>query len=104
MNLYKSAFVLYLVPASYFIQGVGERSQVEVDYDRRYDFSLLDSYAWSTKQRPAPNRADHIRMTKAVSDRLEELGFTADTRKPDVRILYRLEVEQKKLHVDSQQF
>lgn len=103
MNFFKLAFVLYLVPVSAAQQGIAKRPQVVFDYDHRYEFAELSTYAWSAEQQPTANRADHIRITKAVSEKLLELEFTPDTENPDVWILYRLEEDQQKLHVNSQQ-
>lgn len=103
MNLLEVAILLYLVPVSSLHQETTKRPGVEVDYDHRYDFAQLSTYAWSNEQQPATNRADHIRITKAVSDKLQELELSLDTNNPEVQILYRLEQEQQKLHVNSRQ-
>jgi hypothetical protein len=108
MNLYASAFMLCIVSAPAFGQSIQDidvnvNPRVEVDYDRHYDFQQLASYAWSTDQRPTPNRADHVRILKAVSKSLESRGLTLDPTKPDVRISYRLETEQKIIDVGSRQ-
>lgn len=95
--------LFYLVPMLYAGQGVRERPQVDAEYDREYDFTRLHTFAWSSEQKPAPNPADDVRITKAVTGALEEVGLKIDTTNADVRLLYQLEVEQKKLDVESRQ-
>jgi len=93
---------LYLGAPEYYGQ-TDEAPQVEVEYDRHRDFSQYHSYAWSESQKPTAKPADHIRIRKAVSQKLEKLGFEPDNATPDLRIAYRLETGKKKVHVDSHQ-
>lgn len=68
---------------------------LEVEYDRERDFSKYESYAWSKSQEPATRGADHIRVVKAVAEKMEERGFHIDTMRPSVWIRYRLEKRSK---------
>ena len=76
---------------------------VEVEFDRDRDFTEYHTYAWSSSQVPADSTADHVRITMAIADKLEEIGLSPKTSGPDVRIRYRLERENKKLHVGGTQ-
>lgn len=76
---------------------------VEVELDRGRDFSEYQTYAWSPSQVPAHSTADHVRITKAIADELEEIGLSPKTSGPDVYIRYRLQSENTKLHVGGTQ-
>lgn len=76
---------------------------VDVEFDRGREFSEYHTYAWSPSQVPADSTADHVRITKAIADELEEVGLSPKTSGPDVYIRYRLESENKKLHVGGTQ-
>lgn len=102
MLFFSNALLLQFGLSVLFFQPV-KRPQVEVEYDRSYDFDQELTFAWSEQQEPAPKLADHVRITKAVADKLKERGLTPDTMHPDLRVIYRLEVKQKKLHVSSRQ-
>jgi len=93
------ALVLHFLAASLAVQS----PTVEVEFDRNRDFTEYHTYAWSSSQLPADSTADHVRITKAIADKLEEAGLSPKTSGPDVRIRYRLESENKKLHADGTQ-
>jgi len=68
---------------------------VEVEFDRDRDFTEYETYAWSRSQVPADSTADHVRITKAIADKLEEIGLSPETSEPDVRILQAGEREEE---------
>ena len=68
---------------------------VRVEYDRQRDFTKYRTYAWAKEQKPAPSLANHIRLTVAVQKQLHSLGYSPDTKEPDVRILYSLDDHSK---------
>jgi len=102
LNYIVLAAGLYLGAPAFHPQS-DEAALVEVKYVRNRDFSQLRTYAWSQSQKPTAKPADHIRIIKAVSRKLEELGLEPDSASPDVLIGYRLETGKKKVHVDSRQ-
>ncbi len=75
---------------------------VTVEYNRKSDFSRFSTYHWMESQKPLKNLANHIRITRALQNEMKELGFTIDTAKPQLRVLYRLETK-KKLDTTSRQ-
>jgi hypothetical protein len=105
MTIYETALALgfHLATVGFLVQETEKKPTVEVEYDRQRDFSQYQSYTWSESQEPTTKGADHIRITKAVTDRLAQLGFTIDIAEPDVRVRYRLETSKKKVHFDSSQ-
>ena len=68
-----------------------KEDDVRVEYDRGRDFSRFKTFAWQKEQKPAPNLANHIRLTVAVQKQLQSLGLSPDTRTPDVQVLYSLD-------------
>ena len=80
-----------------------DEPKVEVEYDRNRDFSRYRTYAWSESRKPTARPVDDIRIRKAVSRKLQEIGLEPDNENPDLRIWYRLETDKKKVHVESRQ-
>jgi hypothetical protein len=69
---------------------------VRVSWDRKADFSKFKTYEWMATQQPIPNEANHIRITRAVENGMEQKGFQkAAFEEPDVLILYKAGVTQK---------
>ena len=69
---------------------------VRVAWDREADFTKLKTYEWMGTQQPLPNEANHIRITRAIENGLEQRGFEkAAFEDPDVLILYKAGVDQK---------
>ena len=48
----------------------------EVDYDRRVDFTRYLTFAWAPFQEPLANRANQVRMTRALERELKAKGLT----------------------------
>jgi Domain of unknown function (DUF4136) len=70
-----SAVLLATLPALASAQKLGESAPVEVEFDHAADFSSYKTYAWAPFQDPAPNPANHIRITRAVERELEAKGL-----------------------------
>jgi len=70
--------------------------EVNLDYDQGLDFSRFKTFAWSPAQTPAPNPANHIRITRAVEQTLEGRGLAKSTDgRPDVYLMYQGRVGDK---------
>jgi hypothetical protein len=65
-----------VLPGLVWAQKFGESGTVHVEFDHDVDFSKYKTYAWAPFQDPAPNPANHIRITQAVERELEDKGFT----------------------------
>jgi Domain of unknown function (DUF4136) len=72
---FASAVVFAALPILASGQKLVEGPSVEVEFDHATDFSGYKSYAWAPFQDPAPNPANHIRITRAVERELEAKGF-----------------------------
>ena len=73
-----------------------EAQEVKLDYEKDADFSSYKSFAWSPAQTPAPNAANHIRVTRAVEAALAGKGFTMSTDgRPDAFLMYHGRVGEK---------
>lgn len=84
--------VLFLLLAA----GPASAQEVKLDYDKDTDFSSYKSFAWSPAQQPAPNPANHIRITRAVEAGLTGKGLTKSTDgKPDAFLMYHGRVGDK---------
>ena len=55
----------------------------------------LTTYKWSKRQIPVENRANHIRFVRAVNHEMERRGYVQDTVKPDMEILFDVNVAKK---------
>jgi hypothetical protein len=55
------------------------------------DLSLYRTYAWSKKQVPVENLANHLRLINAIQDQMKAKGNRLDTVKPDMLIRYEVE-------------
>ncbi len=89
-NLIVSTCFLLVSPAA------GLAQTVRVAWDREADFSKFKTYEWMGTQQPIPNEANHIRITRAIENGLEQRGFQkAAFEDPDVLILYKAGIDQK---------
>ena len=69
---------------------------VKVDFDQDADFSRYKTFAWSPTQQPAPNAANHVRITRAVEAELVARGLTkAEPGSADLLVAYEGKVGQK---------
>jgi len=69
---------------------------VKIDFDKQADFSKYRTFAWSESQEPAPNAANHVRITRAVEAELLAHGLVkAESGPPDLKVRYHGKVEQK---------
>ena len=63
--------------------------EVKVDAEPGTDFALYKTYAWSDNQEPAPNQANHLRITRAIERELQAKGLKASGATPaDLRLHY----------------
>jgi len=70
--------------------------EVKVDFDKDVDFSAFKTYGWLESQEPAPNLANHLRITRAVEAELEARGLTrSDAPAADLRVRYTGKVDEK---------
>jgi hypothetical protein len=71
---------------------------VKVDFDKTVDFKKYKVFAWVPFQEPAPNPANHIRITRAVEATLIEKGLVkAELGKPaDVYVRFQGRIEQRR--------
>jgi hypothetical protein len=76
-------------------QTVSKGPTVNAEYDRNKDFEVFKSYDWMKSQEPAPSMANHIRLTRAIQKEMEDLGISADTANPSLRILYRVSTRKR---------
>jgi hypothetical protein len=73
-----------------------EAQTVKIDFDKQADFSSYKTFAWSESQEPAPNAANHVRITRAVEAELLAHGLAkAESGPPDLKVRYVGKVEQK---------
>ena len=61
---------------------------VKVDAEPGTDFALYKTYAWSETQEPAPNAANHLRITRAIERELQAKGLKPSGTAPDLRLHY----------------
>jgi hypothetical protein len=71
-----AGLALALLPGVVWAEILGASGKVEVEYDHAADFTAYKTFAWAPFQDPAPNPANHIRVTRAVERELEAKGFT----------------------------
>jgi Domain of unknown function (DUF4136) len=98
-----AGWVLALLPGVASAQSLVASGKVEVEYDHAADFAAYKTYAWAPFQDPAPNPADHIRVTRAVEHELEAKGFmkvSPDEASAFVR--YQSRVDKKIVSTPSQ--
>jgi hypothetical protein len=77
---------------------------VKVDADPEVDFTTFHTFGWSETQEPAPNPANHIRITHAVERELQTKGLKpSGSQPPDLRIHYFGYVEKKLKGTSRQQ-
>jgi Domain of unknown function (DUF4136) len=70
--------------------------EVKVDALPGTDFTTYKTFGWSLTQEPAPNPANHLRITRAVERELESKGLkSSGTEPPDLRLHYFGYIEQK---------
>jgi hypothetical protein len=73
-----------------------EAQTVKIDFDKEADFSKYKTFAWSESQEPAPNAANHVRITGAVEGELLAHGLVkAESGPPDLKVRYVGKVEEK---------
>ena len=73
-----------------------EAQTVKIDFDKQADFSRYKTFAWSESQEPAPNAANHVRITRAVEAELVGHGLVkAESGAPDLKVRYVGKVEAK---------
>lgn len=78
------------------VPGALEAQTVKIDFDKQADFSKYKTFAWSESQEPAPNAANHVRITRAVEAELLAHGLVkAESGPPDLKVRYHGKVEQK---------
>lgn len=94
--------LLVTTPLALLLSVVGLTAQISskdveitVEYDRQRDFSQYKTYHWMESVKPVENAANHIRLTRAIEEGMEKAGYTTDTDKPDVRILYQVATKKK---------
>jgi hypothetical protein len=64
-----------MLPGVAIGEKLGEAGKVEVEFDHAADFSTYKSFAWAPFQDPAPNPANHVRLTRAVERELQAKGL-----------------------------
>ena len=62
------------------------RAKVSVDYDRKADFSRIQTYAWKAGT-PADNRLMEQRIHKAIDDQLQAKGLKQVDAAPDIYVV-----------------
>jgi hypothetical protein len=86
----------FLVPPLLLAASTAAAQEVRLDYDKDTDFSTYKTFAWSPAQQPAPNAANHIRVTRAVETGLVGKGLAKSTEgKPDAYVMYHGRVGEK---------
>ena len=66
------------------------------DFQPSRDLSDYRTYAWSKSQTvPTESMANHLRIINAVQAQMKERGFRLDTVNPELRIRYRLELQER---------
>ncbi len=73
-----------------------EAQTLKIAFDKEADFSKYKTFAWSKSQEPAPNAANHLRITRAIEGELLAHGLVkAESGPPDLMVRYVGKVEQK---------
>ena len=74
-------------------QLIKPKNEVEVELTPGVDWELMSSYHWSPHQGPgrAENRANHIRITRAIQKEFEARGIEPDTTRPKLHVMYEVE-------------
>jgi len=68
---------------------IGGRSNDKIEYDEHWDYSGIKTYAWLPSPDRAENRANHLRISRAIERGLEACGLLPSTEgKPDVFVRY----------------
>jgi Domain of unknown function (DUF4136) len=67
--------ILVALPVLASAQKLGQTAPVEVEFDHAADFSIYKTFAWAPFQDPAPNPANHVRITRAVERELNAKGL-----------------------------
>jgi Domain of unknown function (DUF4136) len=71
-----ATLMLVTLPVAASAQKFGQPIPVDLEYDHATDFSRYKTFAWAPFQEPAPNAANHVRITRAVERELEAKGLT----------------------------
>ena len=98
-----AGLALALLSGVGWAQSLVASGKIEVEYDHAADFAAYKTFAWASFQDPAPNPANHIRVTRAVERELEAKGFTKVS--PDdasVFVRYQGRLEKKITSTPSQ--
>jgi hypothetical protein len=78
--------------------------EVKVDSEPGVDFALYKTYGWTEGQEPAPNPANHIRITRAIERELQAKGLKASgSAPPDLRLHYFGYIDKKLKGTSRQQ-
>jgi hypothetical protein len=101
---YRISILLVLLVSTLGVeaQTISQGPTVNAEYDRNRDFGVYTTYDWMKSQKPAPNMANHVRLTRAIQKEMEDLGFSIDTAKPSLRVLYRVSTKRKVEAASSQ--
>ena len=68
------------------------------------DLSSYRTYAWNKSQTVSTeSMANHLRIINAVQAQMKERGYRLDTVRPEVRIQYRLQLQQRLQGTSTQQ-
>ena len=74
------------------------------DFELDRDLSNYRTYAWNKSQTVSTeSMANHLRIINAIQKQMKERGYRIDTVRPEVRIQYRLQVQQRVQGTSSQQ-
>lgn len=91
-----AGLALGMAPGLALGQKLGESGKVEVEFDHSADFAAYKTFAWAPFQDPAPNPANHVRITRAVERELEVKGFTkVGPEQASVFVRYQGRLEKK---------
>lgn len=74
------------------------------DFRPERDLSSYRTYAWNKSQNvPTENMANHLRIVNAIQEQMKQRGYRIDTVNPEIRIRYRLELQQRVRGTTTQQ-
>jgi hypothetical protein len=73
-----------------------EKDKVELEFDKSADFASYKTFAWVPFQEQLPNRANHLRITRAVVRELLAKGLTeSNPVEADICLEYHARLEKK---------
>jgi len=74
------------------------------DFQLDRDLSNYRTYAWNKSQTVlTENMANHLRIINAIQEQMKKHGYRIDTVRPEIRIQYRLELQQRIRGTSTQQ-